>query len=95
MDVFNLDADQATEHITTAWDVDHDKHMGAWNAQRWAEKQEADLLHKDQLAREAEEWLAAKAEAEKEHKEAEKKKPKISDFNKALPPPSAIVAHPS
>lgn len=36
-----------------------------------------------------------KVKAEREHKETEKKKPKINDFNENEPPPSVIVPRPS
>ncbi|KAG6374914.1 hypothetical protein JVT61DRAFT_3648 [Boletus reticuloceps] len=38
--------------------------------------------------------MADATDTENEHKEAEKKKPKINNFDADLPPPSIIVPHP-
>ncbi|KAG6375961.1 hypothetical protein JVT61DRAFT_2839 [Boletus reticuloceps] len=87
--------DQAIECLTSAWDVEHQLHIKAWNLEREAEVAEAERTRTEQRQREEDQRRLDDAEAEKERKEAEKKKPKINDFNKSLSPPGIIAPRPS
>lgn len=87
--------EQVAERLADAWDVEHNARIDAWNAQQAATRAaEAAALQAERDAQNAQLRLD-EAEAEKERKDAEKKKPKINDFDTALPPPSIIVPRPS
>ncbi|KAG6377306.1 hypothetical protein JVT61DRAFT_15094 [Boletus reticuloceps] len=92
---FQEDVDQAIEHITSAWDAEHQLRIKAWNLEREAEVAEVERARAEQRQREEDQRRLDEAEAEKERKEAEKKKPKINDFDKSLPPPGIVAPRPS
>ncbi|KAG6371329.1 hypothetical protein JVT61DRAFT_9628 [Boletus reticuloceps] len=95
IDRFGLDEQQAVTRLNEIWEQDRARRVVAWDQQR-AEQQRADeRAQQEERAEEEERIRLGQVEAEKERKEAEKKKPKINDFDSDLPPPSVIVPRPS
>src|SRR6266545_607389 len=90
-----LTNDGAVEKLKTAWQKAQEKKVASWNEQ----------VLQDQTAREDEERIEKELEAqrlqekEKEdedaRREAERKKPKINDFDPDLVVPGHITPHPS
>ncbi|KAG6373139.1 hypothetical protein JVT61DRAFT_6748 [Boletus reticuloceps] len=95
MDVLHIDMAQATERLKMAWDANHAQQIEEWNAQLTADALDAEHLQHEQGERDDEARRLEEADAEKECKEVEKKKPRISDFNTTLAPPNTIVPRPS
>ncbi|KAF8141127.1 hypothetical protein EV363DRAFT_1464603 [Boletus edulis] len=95
IDRFGLDEQQAVTRLNEIWEQDRARRVVAWDQQR-AEQQHADkLAQQEERAEEEDRIRLEQDEAKKERKEAEKKKPKINDFNSDRPPPSVIVPCPS
>jgi hypothetical protein len=86
---------QAATRLAEAWDVEHHVHIDAWNRQQEEECQVEEREQEEERNRQEDQCCINEAEAEKECKEAEKKKPKINDFDADLPPPSVIIPRPS
>ncbi|KIK72411.1 hypothetical protein PAXRUDRAFT_22020 [Paxillus rubicundulus Ve08.2h10] len=91
----NENDQQVTERLTAAWDADHTLWVEAWNQQQLVKAQIQAEAERMQLEQEAEAHQLAEEEAERECKEAEKKKPKMNDFDETSSVPSVIVQRPS
>ncbi|KAH9028915.1 hypothetical protein EDB85DRAFT_2147683 [Lactarius pseudohatsudake] len=76
-----LTPEEATQTLKNAWDRENGAKLTAWNAQ--VEQDRADQVEQDRLAQEeADAQLALhQKEAEDQLREAEKKKPKLNDFD--------------
>ncbi|KAF8129555.1 hypothetical protein EV363DRAFT_1264033 [Boletus edulis] len=83
------------DRLAAAWDVEHNERIDAWNRQQDEAHEVEQAVQQAERERQNEQLRLDEAEAEKERKDAEKKKPKINDFNPDLPPPSVIVPRPS
>ncbi|KAG6376622.1 hypothetical protein JVT61DRAFT_1605 [Boletus reticuloceps] len=86
---------QVAQRLAEAWDVEHNTRIDAWNHQQEEERQVEEREQQEERNRQEDQRCLDEADAEKERKEAEKKKPKINDFDADLPPPSVIVPRPS
>ncbi|KAH0829224.1 hypothetical protein J3R83DRAFT_2789 [Lanmaoa asiatica] len=95
MEAQRLEQVDVVARLNEAWDQDHERRVEEWNAMRRAEQQEEARLENERHEREEEAIRLAEEEAENEKREAEKKKPKIGDFNVGLAFPSVIVQRPS
>ncbi|KAH7922499.1 hypothetical protein BV22DRAFT_1131405, partial [Leucogyrophana mollusca] len=73
--------EEAAEHLAQAWRADHDNRIARWQEQREDDARIA--AEEDQARREQEEQERIQQEllAENERQEAEKKKPKMNDFD--------------
>ena len=94
MDTFGGEVTQAVERLNAAWDNDHNSWVKAWNLQQEAEQHEAQHCQQEQRDLEEQECQQAEEESERERREAEKKKPKINDFNENQAPPIVIIPCP-
>ena len=92
---YDEDVDQAIHHLNTAWNDEHDQRVDAWNREHKAKAQENECQRLERREAEEEQRRIKEAEIERERKEAEKKKPKINDFNENRPPPGVIALQPS
>ncbi|KAJ7072469.1 hypothetical protein C8F01DRAFT_1361811 [Mycena amicta] len=79
--------------LMKGWMLTHSGRVRAWEDQCRADEGEA-LIAEEKLRAEKEKADAEAAQkAEEERLEAEKKKPKLGEFNTALAPPSTIETH--
>lgn len=79
--VFNITQEQALEQMVTAYNMDKEARVQAWDDQVWQE-QEAEALRLQQEWEQEEQRLDEECRlAEAEKKKIKKKKPKINDFN--------------
>lgn len=92
---FALTEEQAIVRLTDIWTADRTQRAEAWNRQRVEQQQAEELALREQREEEEEQRRLEEQEAEQERKDAEKKKPKINDFDSALASPSVIVPRPS
>ncbi|KAG6372799.1 hypothetical protein JVT61DRAFT_7205 [Boletus reticuloceps] len=79
---YQEDDQQVIVHLTAAWETNKDARVAAWNAQKESDAssraaEEIELAHR---AQEEEEGSLARAEAECEQRESDKKKPKMNPF---------------
>ncbi|KAF8833510.1 hypothetical protein BDN67DRAFT_985986 [Paxillus ammoniavirescens] len=71
---------QAIEHLLTTWQADRAIRITTWNAQKEVEARAAAEVKEARRLREEEEEILANEEAERERRDAEKKKPKMNTF---------------
>ncbi|KIK76245.1 hypothetical protein PAXRUDRAFT_18349 [Paxillus rubicundulus Ve08.2h10] len=93
--VVNENDQQVTEHLTAAWDIDHNLQIEAWNQQQIIEAQIQRKAEQAQREQEAEALQLAEDKAEHECREAEKKKPKMNNFDESTLVSSVIVQRPA
>ncbi|KIK91285.1 hypothetical protein PAXRUDRAFT_639356 [Paxillus rubicundulus Ve08.2h10] len=86
----NENDQQVMEHLTAAWDVNHNLWIEAWNQQQAIEAQ---IQH--EAEQEAEALQLAEEEADHKCREAEKKKLKMNNFDESTLISSVIVQHPA
>lgn len=105
IDNFHKDVNQTIDRLVSAWNAEHQQCVEAWNIEHDAEARLVEWAQAEQRQwneEQAEQWQwneeqaqLEEAEVEKEHKDAEKKKPKIDDFNENRPAFSIITPCPS
>ena len=66
MGSFNENAEQSIDCLNSAWDIEHNLRVEAWNLQREAEAQEAQQAQQEQRERDEEQRRIEEAKAEKE-----------------------------
>ena len=90
-----LTVEEATQCMKEAWTWENDRKIAAWNTQ--LEQYRAEQEERDRLAEEEEETQRAihEREAEEQHREAEKKKPKFGPFDPLRPVNESIEPRPA
>ena len=86
---------EANQQMKDVWTQDNDNNIATWNAQ--LEQDRVEAAEQDRLAQEQEEnqRTQCEKEAEVQHKESEKKKPKLNSFDPTRQVSSWIAPRPA
>jgi len=92
----SIEGDKDTiAYLVQLWTLDHANHLEWWESQWRAAAQATEEADHQCQAQEEEAQLLAEQEAEKEHRESKKKKPKINDFDESKHIPNVLLPRPS